>query len=518
MHVQRPELLKPRDKHWSKIRLPFTQAIPVIPSGLVAARVLAFQAAPIKTWTNSRLIPRQQLPKSQEFEAPPLMKRKPTYTNPQNSCQLFSSLTQTLSSDDHQSSCILSIGKPVPGSESGEGRSADDSILEDGDVETEEPIGLFRDDMADNLVDEAGDILDGAMYYQPQVGINGKGGPQIEKAPGFCLNKLDGDVRLPEAKRSYLNMPPTETHFLGGRVGNSTIPHGSSRSQQALTLGPLDPTILEIEDDIELHYLSPGQIICSSTGRSVSSGHRNLAKTLSCKELKPLESTTPARTVRHSMSTTSMRPPSQPSRTQSMLNRWSWWKLGGRKSRAAGGLSGNNRGDDINPASEREPLIPLELFPTEPNGYDGGTMGQNCEEEPAYANDPTSMFQISNKEPESIRGIIGSANKGVVSPKNNETQSRFCVELPLPSTPPELDRRSSPDLFVSPSFAADTLSQEGSSAAASTIRLQSDQSGRAMKWRNRGQSFQRVQLIVNLDMRDLVVKAKIEKKGKGKVG
>lgn len=574
MEVQQPELLNPREKHWSKSQLPsFEARIPVIPRGLVAARVLAFQAVPDKTRsTNSRVISRQKLPNSREFEGPPSIKRRPKHKNPRNSCEPLPLVTQTPSSDDHQSSRTLSLGKPVPGSESGEGRSANNWNLEEKDAEAEKPIGLFRDDMADNVADEAGDILDGATNHQPWGDTNAKEGPKIERAPSFCLNTLDRGMRLPEAKRSCVDVPPTKIPTLGGRVGNGTIPLGSSRphpstlletnqskkyrfwrggeeksipcdsletartisshvtpqpqlhsnvsaaqSQQALTLGPLDPTILEIQDALELHYLSPQQVTCSSTGASVSPGHRNVARTLSSEEAKPLEPTTPARTVRHSVSTTLLRPPSQPSKTKCTQNRWSWWKLGSRKQRATGGISGNSREDGIDLASEREPLIPLEFFPTQPNGYDVGTMGQVCEEEPVYGNDPTYKFQIFNKEPESTMGGIGSSNEGIISPKNNGTQSRSCAELPLASTPPELDLTPSPDLYASPSFAADTLSQERSSSAASTIRLQPDKSGGAMRWRNRGQSFRRIQLIVNLDMRDLVVKAKIEK-GKGNLG
>lgn len=339
MQLYQPELLNPREKHWSKSQLPFSEArVSVIPRGLVAARVLAFQASPSKTWsTNSRVIPRQKLAASQDFDAPPLLKRKPNYKKPRNSCEPLSSVTQTLT-NNHQCTCILSIGKPVPCSQSGEGRSANNSNLEVEDFETEEPIGLFRDDMADNVGDEAGDILDGAMNYQPE------GVPEVEKAPSFCLNRLDRDVRLAEAKRSYLNMPPTKTPSLGGRVGNRTIPLGSSRphpstmleastqskkyrfwrggkeksilcdpleitrgphitpqpllysnvsaaqSQQALNSGPLGPTNLEIKDAIELHCLSPLQVTCSitgesaSTGESISSGHRNVAETISFKK------------------------------------------------------------------------------------------------------------------------------------------------------------------------------------------------------------------------------------------
>lgn len=581
MQLHQPELLNPREKHWSKSQLPFSEAtVPVIPRGLVAARVLAFQAASSKTWsTNSRVIPRQKLAASQDFDAPPLIKRKPNYKKPRNLCEPLSSVTQTLS-NNHQCSCILSIGKPVPCSEGGGGRSANNSNLEVEDFETEESIGLFRGDMADNVADEAGDILDGAMKYQPQ------GEPEVEKAPSFCLNKLDRDVRLAEAKRSYLNMPPTKSPSLGGRVGNRTIPLGSSRphpssmlegstqskkyrfwrggkgksilndsleitraigphinpqpllysnvsaaqSQQALTLGPLGPTKLEIKDSIELHSLPPGQVPSSSTGESantgesestgdsVSTGHRDVAGTISFKEAKALESITPTRSVRHSISMTSMRPPSQTSSTQSTLSRWSWWNLGGRKQRAAGRTSANGREDHINPASEKGSLIQLELFPNQPSGYEEGTVGQACEDEPACANDPTKRFQISSKEPESVMGRIVSAAKGIISPRKNETQIRSCVELPLSSTPPQLDLRPSPDLCVSPTFAADPLSQEGSSGAASTIRLRPDKSGGAVRWRNRGQSFQRVQIIVNVNMKDLVVKEKIEKKGKDKAG
>ena len=575
MQLHQPELLNSREKHLSKSQLPFSEArVPFIPRGLVAARVLAYQGAPSKTWsTNSSMIPRQKLAASQDFDAPPLIKRKSNYKKPPNLSEPLSPVTQTLS-NSHQCSCILSIGKSVPCSESGEGRSANNSNLEVEDFETEEPIGLFRDDMANNVAHDAGDILDGVMKYQPQ------GGPEVEKAPSFCLNKLDRDVRLTEAKRSYLNMPPTKSPSLRGRVGNRTIPLGSSRphpssmleastqfkkyrfwrggkeksipsdslettrvigphitpqpllysdvsaaqSQQALTLGPLGPTKPEIKDSIELHSLSPRQIPCSSTGESASTsdsfsnGHQDVAGSISFKEAKALESITPTRSASHSTSMTSLRPPSQPSRTQSTPNRWSWWKLGGRRERATGRTSGNGREDRINPASEKEPLIQLELFPTQPSGYEEGNLWQACEDEPAYANDLTNTFQISNKEPESVVGRIGSAVKGIISTRKNETMSRSCVELPVSSTPPQLNLRPSPDLYVSPSFAADTLSQEGSSGAASTIRLQPDKSGGAVRWRNRGQSFQRVQIIVNLNMKDLVVEAKIEKKGKDKVG
>lgn len=571
MQAQQPELFSPSEKRWSKSQPRFSEArVPVIPRGLVAARVLAFQTASGKTWsTNSRMFSTPKLAKSQEIEVPPLMKRKPNYKSSRNPCKPLSSVTQPLSSDSHQSSIILSISKPILVSERDEGGSANSSNLGEEDVELQEQVGLFGDDTGDKSVDEAGDILGGAMDYQAQGGRDSNGGPEIEIKPSTCLNALDGDVRLPEANRSQLNMLLTKTS-VGGSVEKSNIPFGSSRphsstlleastkskkyrfwserkekslfcdshentraigphidphsllysngsaarSQQALNLGPSDPTVLEIRDAIELHYLSPGQVACSKTGESTNSFvRRNFSRTLSFKEAKPLESTTPTRNVHHSMSATSMRPPSQLSRTHSTLKRWSWWKLGGRKQSATGVISGNSREDCINPIMEREQL---ESFPTQPIGYGVGTMRQESGEDPTYANDPTCTFQIS-KEPETIMGSIGSAGKGTTSPKNNEIQSRSWVELPLTITPPELDLRPSPDLYASPSFAADTLSQEGFSDTASTIQLQPDKSSGAVRWRNRGQNFQRVQLVVNLDMRELVVKGKVEKKGKGKL-
>lgn len=573
MRVHQPELFKPNEKRCSKSQLPFEARVPVIPRGLVAARVLAFQAAPSKKWsTNSRMFPTLKLAKSPKFEAPPLVKRKANYKSPRNPCKPLPSVTQPLSSDDDQSSIILSIGKPVPVSEMGEGGSVNNFNLGE-DAELEEQLGLFRDDMGDNRIDEVGDRLERAMDCQSQGVRDSKGGPEIEIASSICLSALGGDVGLPEAKQPQLNMPLTKPSSLGGRVGTSIIPLGSSPhsstpldasiqtkkyrfwgerkeksipcgsyentraigpqitshsllysngsmalSQQALTLGPADPTVFEIRDAIELHCLSPGQAACSSKGELTNSPvHRNVAGTLSFKEANPLESTTPARNVRHFLSTTSMRPPSQLSKTQSTLKRWSWWKLGGRKQRATGGILGDSREDCINPTSEREPLIPLESLPTQPIGYDIGNMGQASDEKPANANNPACTFQIS-KEPEAIMESIGSVGKGITSPKNNEIQSRSCVELPLAMTPPELDLRPSPDLCVSPSFAADNLSQERFSDTASTIRLQPDKSSGAVRWRNRGQNFQRVQLVVNLDMSELVVKAKVEKKGKGKLG
>lgn len=564
MQAHQPEVFKPSEKRWSKSQLEFEARVPVIPRGLVAARVLAFQAAPSKTWS---MFSTPKLAKSPEFEAPPLVKRKANDKSPRNPCKPLPSVTQPLSSDYHQSSIILSIGKPVPVSERGEGGSINNSNRGE-DVELEEQLGLFREDVVDNCVDEVGDILDGAMDYQSQDGRDSKRGPEIEIAPSICLSALGGDVRLLEAKQPHLNMPLTKTS-LGGRVGKSIIPLESShqpstsldasiqskkyerkeksipcdshentraigpqitshsrlysigsatQSQQPLTLGPSDPTVLEIKDAIELHCLSPGQAACSNTGGSTNSSvHRNIARTLSFKEANPLESTTPTRKVRHFMSTTSLRPPSQQSKTQSLLKRWNWWKLGGRKQRATGGISGDSQEDCINPAREREPLIPLESFPTQPIGYDVGTAGQESDEEPANDDDPCCTFQIS-KEPETIMESRGFEGKGITSPKNNDIQSRSCVELPLAMTPPELDLRPSPDFCVSPSFAADTLSQEGFSDNASTIRLQPDKSDGAVRWRNRGQNFQRVQLVVNLDMRELVVKAKVEKKGKDKLG
>lgn len=574
MQAQQPELFNPSEKRWSKNQLPLFEAgVPDIPRGLVAARVLAFQAAPSQAWsTKSRMLPTPKLVKRQQFDAPPLTKRKPNYKSPRYPCKSPSSVTQPLSSDDHQSSIILSIGKPVTVSERGEGGSVNNSNLGE-DVELEERPGLFRDDMEDNCVDDAGDILDGAMDYQSQGGRDSKGGPEIELAPSICLNALGGDVILPEATRPQLNMPLTKIS-LGGSVETGIIPLESSRpllstpletsthskkyrfwgerkersepcdshentravglqitpdsllysngsaaqSHQALSLGPSDPAVFEIKDAIELHHLSPGQVACSSTGGSTNSSvHRNVARTLSFKEANPLESTTSNRHVRHFLSTTSMRPPSQLSRTQPTLKRWSWWKLGGRKQTATGGISGDIREDYINPAREREPLIPPESFSTQPIGYDVGTTGQESHEELANANDPTCTFPIS-KDAETIMERIGSVGKGIISPKNNEIQSRSCVELPLAITPPELDLRPSPDLCVSPSSAADTLSQEGFSDTASTIRLQPDKSSGAVRWRNRGQNFRRVQLVVNLDMRELVVKAKVERKGKVELG
>lgn len=563
MQAHQPEVFKPSEKRWSKSQLGYEARVPVIPRGLVAARVLAFEAAPSKTWS---MFSTPKLSKSPEFEAPPLVKRKANYKIPRNSCKPLPSVTQSLSSDHHQSSIILSIGKPVPVSERGEGGSVNNSKLGE-DVELEEQLGLFRDDVVDDCVDGVGDILDGAMDYQSQDGRDSKRGPETEIAPSICLSALGGDVRLPEAKQLQLNKPFTKTS-LGKRVRKSIIPLGSphqpstsldasiqskkyerkeksipcdshentraigpqitshsllysigsvTQSPQALTLGPSDPTVLEIKDAIELHSLSPGQAACPNTGESTNSSvHRNIARTL-FKEANPLESTTPTRKVRHFMSTTSLRPPSQLSKTQSTLKRWSWWKLGGRKQRATGGISDDSREDCINPASEPEPLIPLESFPTQPIGYDVGTTGQESDEEPANADDPSCTSQIS-KEPETVMESRGFEGKGITSPKNNDTQSRSCVELPLAMTPPELDLRPSPDLCVSSPFAADTLSQEGFSDNASTIRLQPDKSKGAVRWRNRGQNFQRVQLVVNLDMRELAVKAKVEKKGKGKLG
>lgn len=565
MQAHQPEVFKPSEKRWSKSQLEFEARVPVIPRGLVAARVLAFQAAPSKTWS---MFSTPKLAKSPELEAPPLVKRKANYKSPRNPCKPLPSVTQPLSSDYHQSSIILSIGKSVPVSERGEGESVNNSNLEE-DVELEEQLGLFRDGVGDNCVDEVGDILDDATDYQSQGVRDSKRGLEIEIAPSICLSALGGDVRLPEAKQPQLNMPLAKTSSPGGRVGRSIIRLGSShqpstsldasiqskkyerkeksipcdshentraigpqitshsllysngsaaQSQQALTLGPSDPPVLEIKDAIELHYLSPGQAACSSTGESTNSSvHRNVARTLSFKEANPLESTTPTRNVRHFMSTTSLRPPSQLSKTKSTLKRWNWWKLGGRKQRATGGISGDSRENCMSPAREREPLIPLESFPTQPIEYEVGTTGQEFEEEPANADDLTCTFQIS-KEPETNTESRGFESKGITSPKNNEIQSRSCVELPLAMTPPELDLRPSPDSCVSPSFAADTLSQEGFSDTASTIRLQPDKSNGAVRWRNRGQNFQRVQLVVNLDMRELVVKAKVEKKGKGKLG
>lgn len=563
MQAHQPEVFKPSEKRWSKSQLELEARVPVIPRGLVAARVLAFQAAPSKTWS---MFSTQKLANSPEFVAPALVKRKANYKSPRNPRKPLPSVTQPLSSDYHQSSIILSIDKPVPVSERGAGGSVNSSNLGE-DVEVEEQLALFRDDMGDNCADEVGDILDGAMDYQSQDGRDSKRGPEIEIAPSICLSALGGDVRLPEAKQPQLNMPLTKTS-LGGRAGKIIFPLVSShppstsldasiqskkyerkeksipcdshentrairpqitshsllysngsaaQSQQALTLGPSNPTVLEIKDAIELHFLSPGQAPCSSTGESTNpSVHRTVARTLSFKEANPLESTTPTRKVRHFMSTTSLRPPSQLSKTQSTLKRWNWWKLGGRKQRATGGISDDSR---INPASEREPLIPLESFPTQPIGCDVGTTVQESDEEPANADNPTCTFQIS-KEPETI--MVSRAfefeGKGITSPKKNEIQSRSCVELPLAMTPPEPDLRPSPDLCVSPSFAADNLSQEGFSDTASTIRLQPDKSNGAVRWSNRGQNFQRVQLVVNLDMRELVVKAKVEKKGKGKLG
>lgn len=555
MQIKQPELLNPREKHWSKRQLPLFEArIAVIPRGLVAARILAFQEAPGKTWSTNRVIPREKLLKSEALEAPPFVERKLNYKNPRNTCEQLSSVIQTPCPFRHQSS-RLAANNPNP---------------EEGDEEREQPNGLFEDDMADSVADEASEKLYGATTHQLQCGTNAKGGPEIEEAPRFCPNKLDRGVRSPEAKRSYLNMPPTKTPSMEGLVGKSSFPLESSQpnpstlseagneskkyrfwrggnqkpippnslettrasgshvttqpgqysnlwsaqSQQALTLGPLDPSILEIQDAIELHYLSPRQVTCLTTGESVPSGHRNVARTLSLNEAKPLESTIPTRTVRHSLSTSLMRSPSQPSGSKSMLVRWSWWKFGDRKQGAEEEITGNSQVDSMNSAIESEPLIPLEIFPTQPNGYDEGTIGQVHEEEPDCANDPNCTSQISNKKHESIMGCTCSAGEEIVSPKGNESQSRSCVEFPIASTPPELDLRPSPRLCTSPSFATTTLSQEGSPSAASTIRLQPDQ---PMKWRKRRRSFQRIRLSVNLDMTDLVLKARIEKKGKGKV-
>lgn len=558
MQAHQPEVLKPSEKRWSKSQLEFEQRVPVIPRGLVAARVLAFQAAPSKTWS---MFSTPRLAKSPEFEAPPLVERKANCKSPRKPCKPLPSVTQPLSSDYHQSSMIPSIGKPVPVSERGGRGSVNNSNLGE-DLEVGEQLGLFRDDVEDNCVDEVRDILDGAMDYQSQDGGDSKRGPEIKIARSISLSALGGDVRLPEAKQPQLNMPLTKTSSLGGRVAKSIIPLGSShqpstsldasiqskkyernqksipcdshentravgpqitshsllysndsaaQSQQALNLGPSDPTVLEVKDAIELHYLSPGQAACSSTGESANSSvHRNVARTLSFKEANLLESTTPTRKVRHFMSTTSLRSPSQLYKTQPTLKRWNWWKLGGRKQRATGE-------NCVNPARQREPLIPLESFPTQPIGYDVETTEQESDQEPATADDPTCTFQIS-KEPETIMESRGFKRKGITSPRNNEIQSRSCVELPLAVTPPELDLRHSADSCVSPSLAADTLSQEGFSDAASTIRLQPDKPNGVVRWRNRGQNFQRVQLVVNLDMRELVVKAKVGKKGKDKLG
>lgn len=564
MHAHQPEVLKPRENRWSKSQLEFEPKVHVIPRGLVAARVLAFQAAPSNTWS---MFSTPKLAKSPELEA--LVKRKANYKSPRNPCKPLPSVTQPLSSDHHQSSINPSIGKPVPVSERSEGGSVNNSNLGEV-VELEGQLGLPRDDVGDNCVDEVGEILDGAMDHQRSQD-GGDRGPEIEIAPSICLSALGGDVRLPEAKEPQLNLPLTETASLGGDVGKSIISllsshqpstsldasiqsknyerkeqstpcdsyentraigpqiashsliysNGSAaQSQQALISGPLDPTVLEIKDAIELHHLSPGQAASSSTGESTNASvHRKDARSLSFKEANPLESTTPTRKVRHFMSTTSLRPPSQLSKTQSTLKRWNWWKLGGRKQRATGGMSGDGRENLITAARQRDPLIPLESFHTQPIGCDVGTTGHESDEEPANADDRASTFQIS-KEPEIILGSRGFEGKGITdtSPRNNEIQSRSCVELPLAMTPPELDLRLSPDLCVSPSLAADTLSQEGFSDTASTIRLQPDKSTGAVRWSNKGQNFQRVQLVVNLDMRELVVKAKVENKGKGKLG
>lgn len=565
MQAHQPEVLKPSEKRWYKSQLEFEPRDPVIPRGLVAARVLAFQAAPSKTWS---MFSKPKLAKSPEFEAPHLVKRKANYKSPRNPCKPLPSVTQPLSSDYHQSSIIPSIGKPVPVSERGEGGSVNNSNLGE-DVEVEEQLGLFRDDVEDNCVGEVRDKLDGSMEYQSQDDGDSKRGPEIEIARRISLSALGGDVRLPEAKQPQLNMPLTETSSLGGHVSKSIISLGSShqpstsldaniqskkygrkeksipcdshentrairpqltshsllysngsaaQSQQALNLGPSDPTVLEIKDAIELHYLSSGQATCSSTGESTNSSvHRNVARTLSFEEANRLESTTSTRKVRHFMSTTSLRPPSQLRKTQSTLERWNWWKFGGRKLRATGGISGDSRENCINPVRQRESIIPLESFPTQPIGYDVVTTRQESDEEPANADDPTCTLKIST-EPETIMESRGFEGKGITSPGNNEIQSRSCVELPLAMTPPELDLRPSPDLCVSPSLAANTLSQEGLSDTASTIQLQPDRSNGVVRWRNRGQNFPRVQLVVNLDMKELVVKAKVEKKGKGKLG
>lgn len=559
MHAHQPEVLKPCENRWSKSQFEFEPKVHVIPRGLVAARVLAFQAAPSNTWS---MFSTPKLAKSPDFEA--LVKRKANHMSPRNQCKPLPSVTQPLSSDTHQSSINPSIGKPVPVSERSEGVSVNNSNLGE-DVELERQLGLPRDDVGDNCVDEVGEILDGAMDSQRSQD-GGDRGPEIEIAPNICLSALGGDVRLPEAKKPQLNLPLTETASLGGDVWKSINPLRSShqpstssdasiqsknyeqkeqstpcdshentraigpqiashsllysngsaaQSQQALTLGPLDPTVLEIKDAIELHHLSPGQAASSSTGESTNSSvHRKDARTLSFKA-NPVQSTTPTKKVRHFMSTTSLRHPSQLSKTQSTLKRWNWWKLGGRKQRATGGMSSEGRENFITAARKRDPLIPLESFHTQPIGCDVGTTGQESDGEPANADDPPSSFQIS-KEPEIILGSRGFERKGITdtSPRNNEIQSRSCVELPLAMTPPELDLRLAPNLCVSPSLAADTLSQEGFSDTASTIRLQPDKSTGAVRWRNKGQNFQRVQLVVNLDMRELVVKAKVENKGR----
>lgn len=561
MQAHQPEVLKPSEKRWYKSQLEFEARVSAIPRGLVAARVLAFQAPPSKTWS---MFSPPKLAKSPEFEAPALVKRQANYKSPRNPCKPLPSVTQPLSSDYHQSSIIPSIGNPVPVSERGEGGSVNNSQLVE-DVELEEQLGLFRDDVENNCVDEVCDKLDGSMEYQSQDGGGSTRGPEIEIARSISLSALGEDVRLPEVKQPQLNMPLTKTSSLGGRVAKSIILLGSSHqpstssdvsiqtkkygrkeksipcdshentraigsqltshslysngsaalSQQALILGPSDPTFLEMKDAIELHYLSAGRATCSSTGESTNSSvHRNIARTLSFKEAHPLEPTTPTRKVRHFMSTTSLRPPSQLCETQSTLKRWNWWKLGGRKQRATEGISGDSRGSCINPVRQQEPIIQLESFPTQPIGYDVGTMGQESEE-PANADDPTCTFQISI-EPKTIIESRGFQVKGITSPRKNQIQSRYCVELPLATTPPELDLRPSPDLCISPSLAADTLSQ-GFSESASTIRLQPDRSNGVVRWRNRGQNFPRVQLVVDLDMNELVVKAKVEK-GKGKLG